>query len=52
MKCLYLFSEWSEHSREIYQNTAHDQLIILIRGLKTIGSQIYEIKIFNIFQRF
>ena len=27
MKCLYLFSGWSEHSRAIYQNTAHDQLI-------------------------
>ena len=34
MKCLYLFSGWSEHSRAIYQNTAHGQLIKFVQRSK------------------
>ena len=34
MKCLYLFSGWYEHSRAIYQNTAHGQLIKFVQRSK------------------
>ena len=49
MKCLYLFSGWSEHSRAIYQNTAHSQLIKFVQRSKDYRTSILRDKIFQHF---